>query len=330
MVARCPPDPRIVPPPEDRDALTSHHFTQPRFLYAETIVGPGATNILQTEIFKASRPTLIDCMWISEESYTVNGWPLPAPIGQGTHASLLPNAVINWWVSNRGRTAVRLRIPTTFDSYMDAERFSITLQAVGLPVALVAGNFLYRFREPWRYPAGSSFHVETQYVTGAAVAPPPVAAAPASALTFHGVGAETRQRRVFEMQFPAVAANASGVAVGTVAQPEFMMNGVEEYYDLTEMQLLTLGGNPADMRLYNMLRWRIVPAHGEPFADEPIPVLAYGIDQMPNGRAILYEPPGGSLLLDAGESINWEIQNTNALYTSRFQIVLASRVAPGG
>lgn len=312
----------------DRGKFTSKDFTQPKFILGEVESQFGTISYINTELFKVSRPTLVDYIWIGEESYTVNGWPLPAGVAVQTHTSFLTNLRVNWWVSDRGRTDLRLRIPTIYDNYVDAERFVCTLPAAP-GNAQVFGTLLYRFRQPWRYLPGSSFTVDFAYVTGDAVNN--AGDTSITDVVFYGVGVRTRHRRIFEMQMPVVTMvgmpATTNVVTGSFTQPEFVSNVADEPYDLTEMQIRIFGAWH-DLRQLNMLRYRIVPGQGEPFSDDPIPILAYGVDQTPANRAVLYEPTGGPLLLEEGTSIGWEVQNIHWGLDTRFQAVLVGRVAP--
>lgn len=305
-------------------------FNQPRIHFNEVTVNATANQYINAEIYKVSRPTLIDYICITEESATVNGVP-PGPL-IGTNNSQLNNMTVNWWVSDRGRTALRPRIPLFYDNYIDAFRTPIVLTAA--PSAIIQGPLLWRFREPWRYQPGNSFTLDWSYVfgqlgpAGAPAIPFPID------IIFYGVGVRTRHRRIFEMTL-TVPAPAVGPVTGSFTQAEFISNLTDEPYDLYEMQIRVngvdaVGNGWNDMRQLNMLRFRINPSQSEPFSDDMVPIIMYGVDQGPVGRSIWYEPTGGPLLLEAGTSIGWEIFNTNAagLFNINFQAGLIGRTAP--
>lgn len=306
-------------------------FNQPRIHYVDLEVLANTVGYVNQELLKVSRPTLVDYIWIGEESATVNG-PVPAGLlAIGQHTSQLANFTLNWWVSDRGRTALRQRLPVFYDNYIDATRTANIIPAVLPANATTQGVLLWRFRQPWRLIQGNSFTVDFAYTTGdlgVVPAVPAFAAAPNGLdLVFYGVGVRTRHRRIFEMTVPWPGA---APLTGSFTQAEFISNMSDEPYDLHEMQIRTLGAGWTDLRQFNMLRWRIHPSQSEPFSDDLVPILAYGVDQGPVGRCLYYEPTGGPLLLEPGQSIGWEVQNNNAAGGADilFQAALIGRTAP--
>jgi hypothetical protein len=305
------------------EGFSSKDFTQPRFHYGEVVFGNGATAYINNEIFKMSRPTLVDYIWIGEESFTSNGWVLPPAIGVGQHTSSLDNVDVNWWVTDRARVDLRQRPISMFDNNVDGMRAQIRYP-IALPgAAALMGSIIYRFRQPWRYNPGNSMLIDWSYVTGNATVNAPTISQ--IIVLFYGVGVKTRHRRVFEALMPLVP--SAGPFVGSFTQPEFISNLSGEPYDLDEMQIVLGGAGIVDLRVLNMLRYRIVPSQGEPFSDDAIPLLAYGIDMFPQGRSSVYAPTGGPMLLLPGQSIGWEASNLSGNST-RLQIVLVGRTAP--
>jgi len=307
------------------DTYSSRDFTTPRFHLGEVVVNAGTTQYVNQDLFKVSRPTLIDYIHLSEESFTVNGWPLAAPIGAGQHTSLLQNVFINWWVTDRARTGLRMRPITLFDQNVDGQRAQVRFPAALPGNAVFYGTLLYRFRQPWRYNPGNTFIIDWSYQTGAATVNAPVINA--TNVVFYGTAVRSRHRRIFEVQVPAIA--AAGPFLGSITESQFVGNIADEPYDIDELQIMLMM-QFIDMRTLNMLRYRIIPSQGEPFSDDPIPVLAYGIDLFPQGRSAIYAPSGGPMLLLAGQSIGFEVQNTFAAggTNTRFQAVLVGRTAP--
>jgi hypothetical protein len=232
---------------------------------------------------------------------------------------------VNWWVSDRGRVDLRLRPATMFDNHVDGMRAQIRLP-INWPLpgnAVLFGSIMYRFRQPWRYFPGNSFLIDWAYVTGLATVNAP--ALPVINIVFYGTGVKSRQRRIFEIQMPAIA--AAGPFSGSFTQPEFISNLADEPYDIDELHIVT-PGIWNDIRVFNMLRYRFSPSQGEPFSDDPIPILAYGIDMFPQGRAAIYAPTGGPLMLLPGQSIGWEVFNNATGVPDNFQAVLVGRTAP--
>lgn len=311
----------------------SSEFTQPRIHFAEVTVAAAGTQYINAEIYKVSRPTLIDYICITEETATVNGAVLPAAIAIGQHTSTLPNLTVNWWVSDRGRTGLRPRQPRHFDNYIDAFRTAV-LNPGGGAAATVQGVMLWRFREPWRFNPGNLFTIDWSYVVGNLAAAAPNVPFDLD-VVFYGVSTRTHHRRIFEMTVPAP--QGVGPYSGSVTQAEFISNLTDEPYDLHGMQIRVIGaagGVPVgwpDLRQLNMVRFRIHPSQSEPFSDDLVPLLGYGVDQSPAGRSVWYEPTGGPLLLEAGSSIGWEVFNLIAAATGtniNFQVALVGRTAP--
>jgi len=307
------------------ETYSSRDFTTPRFHLGEVVVNAGTTQYVNQDLFKVSRPTLVDYLYLTEESFTVNGWGLPAPIGAGQHTTLLQNIFINWWITDRARTDLRMRPITMYDNNVDGQRGQVRLPVVPPGACGYLGTLLYRFRQPWRYNPGNTFIIDWSYQTGAAtVNAPPINA---TNVVFYGTAVRSRHRRIFELQVPAIA--AAGPFLGSITESQFVGNIADEPYDIDELQIMQAGGF-IDIRVLNMLRYRIIPSQGEPFSDDPIPVLAYGIDMFPQGRGAIYAPSGGPMLLLAGQSIGFEVQNTLAAggTNTRFQAVLVGRTAP--
>lgn len=312
-------------------ALKTENFVSPKLAFAE-VTCPAATNgiYINQEIYKVSRATLIDYIVITEESLSVNGAGGPGGnYAITTNAMMLNDLRVNWWVTDRARAALRTRTPFVYNNYCDGDRSYTGLATFGgglLPEAF--GNFVWKFRRPWTYRPGNSFVVEWSYPMGQAVNPgagyPNIAAGASPQVIFHGVGQNTRHRRIFEMQLPAFNAGTTG----SFAQPEFVAQLSDEAYDIDGITIVAGDSTWPDYRLYNMIRLRINPSQMEPISDDPVPIIMYGIDQGPPRRAVIYQPTGGPLLLQPGQSIGWEIDNLNAAINTNLQIGLVGRTMP--
>lgn len=302
-------------------------FTKPYVMFAEIEVPMGTIQYTPGEFLKAPRPFLIDYIWIGEECLTVNGAAPPAAIALGTHSSQLGNLTLTWWIGGHGRTTLRRKPPACFDNYMDAERLATAIPGGGL-AAVTQGLLFWRFDPPWKYTNGQTFLIDYLYEVGdlGAVGAPIFNAVD---LIFHGVGLTTRHRRVFEVQFPQINP-ALNPLMGSVSQLEFAVNEAAEDFAIHGMEILTAAAWP-DLRQLNMMRWRIQPSQDEPFSEEPVPILAYGVEQSPVNRGVWYKPTGGPLLLHENETAGWEIQNTTQAIGGvdiRVQVALIGRMAP--
>jgi hypothetical protein len=378
-------DSYVAPP-----VVKTEYFTQPRIHYAEIVVagtpvdvtaGPpgvwvpgngGPISYVNQEVYKVSRPTLIDYIWMSEETLTVNGArpsaiPAPAPgpsmtlIDPGASGSFLNGLRVNWWVTDRPRAALRLRSPFEYNNYADRDATATVVAAFGS----VDPSLTWKFRRPWVYKPGNSVVADWSYVTGEWTFPgggqPPNF--PPLRLILYGVGLRTRHRRIFEFEIPAMAPPVMPAPVpaipqiwelssnGSFATHEFISQQSDEPYEIDGLtfQYVTrdpitgevTAAPPSDARMLNMLRVRVAPSQSEPISDDPVPVLAYGVDMGPPGRSAWYQPTGGPILLQPGQSIGWEVQsflpphgqlplpiNLYQQTNSRFQVALIGRTAP--
>lgn len=292
----------------------------------------------------------------------------------GAGGSFLNGLRVNWWVTDRPRAALRLRSPYTYNNYADR----IPFDSQWVQAGWYDHRFEWKFRKPWLYTPGNSIVVEWTYVTGAwnipagpgtPQMPPPF---PPIRFSLHGVGLRTRHRRLFEFEIPAMKPPTMVFPVppvpqvwdlatsGSFAEHEFVSQLNDETYEINSVVFRmtqrdsstneALTTPPYDARMFNMIRFKIHPSQSEPFSDDPVPLILYGIDAGPPGRVAWYQPTGGPILLQPGQSIGWEIQSflpphtelpVPAIWppepgpndppvqtTSRFQVALFGRVAP--
>jgi hypothetical protein len=346
------PDSYVAPP-----AVKTEYFTQPRIHYAETFVfgtpvgpapgfvwipgAPGPLAYVNQEIYKVSRPTLIDYIAITEETLSCNtNCPMPLagpPVAMtgvlpGTNGSFLNGLRVNWWVTDRPRAALRLRSPYEYDNY--ADRIGVDAAVAGL--GWIDPSFTWKFRRPWTYKPGNSVVVAWTYTTGEWSAPvlpapdgPMPPAFPPLRLILSGEGVRTRHRRIFEFEMPASAAPAAPIGLGpqiwdtasngTFSDHEFIAQLNDEPYEIDTLAFQYVNRNPItaealvfpplDVRMLNMMRLQIRPSQSEPFSDDPVPLLLYGVDIGLPGRIAWYQPTGGPILLQPGQAIGWEIQS---------------------
>lgn len=314
-------------------------FTRPKVYYNEVTLAPGATLQIDQSQWTLSKRMLVDYIWIGDETLTVNG-PAPAgPVALGSQAVLVGALNLWWWISTRRESALRLRNAVDYLTLAEMKRWAVAPAGGIIAPAPVTfdGNIVWRFLQPWRYLPGCGLVVDWEYTLGQYVAAPPPAVpvnVPMVDVILYGVGAYTKHRRIFEMQMPAINSTLVNQLRGSFTASEFVMNQTNEPYDIDTMMLRTQDSgavNPTwqDARQLHMLRYTIRPTIGEPFSEVPIPICAFGIDVAPL-RTVVYQPTGGPLLLEAGSTLGFEIQNTDPAITVRAQVAMVGRVVPTG
>ena len=306
-------------------------FTTPRILYTEMdLTAPGtvgATGITANNDLRTSRDYLIDYIWIGDDgNYRLGG----AANESGTQY-----LNVSWQISDRAPIVPQALIPLPIlQNWWDCDRsHDPTVAAAGYP----ACNWFWRHTLRWVYNPGQTYRVDwqknpTQAGAGIAV---PLTVSPA--LT--GVSLRTGHRRVFTATAtiaagPAVALNGPP-QVGSINNPNTMGNIADEPY-LIEGLGWNFGPDwwgTGDTRFLNWLYMKVVPSQGEPWSDVPVPLALYGIHQGIAHRGAFYKPPGGPILLKAGQSMIVTVQNTipavGIAQTVRAQIGLVGRTAPG-
>lgn len=347
-------DSYVAPP-----AVKTEYFTQPRIHYAEAFVlgtpvipgtpptfiagAPGPTTYINQEIYKVSRPTLIDYIGITEETLSCNGF-CPMAFGTppqtymtgifpGAGGSFLNGIRVNWWVTDRPRAALRLRSPYEYDNYADRIGIDSTVSSAGW----IDPAFVWKFRRPWTYRPGNSITIDWQYVTGewsAVVVGGPTQINmppnfPPLRLILSGVGVRTRHRRIFEFETPELPPPPPPTGVppqawdnasqGSFSEHEFIAQHTDEPYEIDTLTFQYVVRNPItaealeplpnDARMLNMLRVKVRPSQSEPFSDDAVPLILYGVDIGTPGRVAWYQPTGGPILLQPGQAIGWEIQS---------------------
>ena len=190
--------------------------------------------------------------------------------------------------------------------------------------------------------------IDWSYITGLAADVPAGADVNAPAtipvdVVMYGLGAKSRQRRIFEMRVlainPAVVGpNPNGTAPGTAVAAsfgdyEYAANVTNEDYEIHQISLHAPGDFQnnvlwTDVLQFNMLRFRFRPGIGDPFSEVPVPMKFYGPDDSTVSDPVWYQPSGGPILLEPGQAIGWQLQhaNTGAAYNIRSQVAFIGRV----
>jgi hypothetical protein len=307
-------------------------FTSPRILYTERdLTAPGtagATIITDTNDLKASRDFLIDYIWIGDDG----NYRLGGQVNESASQYLL----VNWQIADRAPLVPQALVPaSTLQNWWDCDRTQDpTLPAAGWP----ASTFTWRHTLRWVYNPSQSYRVDWQKNPGQGGVgiPVPLTIQPALA----GVSLRTGHRRLFTGAVTIAAGPVGGInaapQVGFLANPNTMGNISDEPY-LIEGLSWNFGPDwwgTGDTRYLNWLYAKISPTQGEPWSDVPIPLAAYGIHQGIARRNVHYKPSGGPILVKAGQSVVFQVQNTMpnvgpVAQTVRVQIALIGRTAAG-
>lgn len=311
-------------------------FTHPRILYTELAlsIAAGATPRLTTNFndLKCSRDLLVDYIYIGDDGTFSSS---PATPNQ----SNLQGLNINWQIADRAPYFPQGLVPVmTMHNWWDCDRTQSYGPAQNPDVTFLnpIGSLYWRHTLRWVYNPSQSFQVDWQKV-GNNAAPPGAMPAVNLNVYMYGVGLRTGNRRAFGAGGAVAAGPIGGPAVvqnGQIVNPPLMSNVADEPYAIEGIGLPLdatwwqgVGANQ-DLRFFNYLKLKVSPTQGEPWSDVPIPMACYGVHMGLPMRGAWYKPPGGPILMKAGQAMTFDCQNTLARNT-QVQIALIGRTAPG-
>lgn len=299
-------------------------FTRPRILYTECQLSPmgteGASATTSTNDLRTTQDFLIDFICISADGDYLHGGP--------KHFNSLGYLYLNWQIAGRAPFFPQRLVPA-FTMYNwwggDAGHCPVVTPDV-YPFAIYSWQHALR----WVYHPGQSFRVDWQK-RGSAGGGIPVDVVLGVGLD--GVSVRTGHRRIFWSD-ATIPAGPGGIGappqVGSIVQPNAMGNISDEPY-LIERFILTF---PYDNWAGNDVRWlswlyiKVVPSHGQPWSDVPVPLALYTLHQTTTRLKVPYKPPGGPILLKAGQAIVFQLENRSpGNHEALVQIGLFGRVA---
>jgi hypothetical protein len=300
-------------------------FVHPRILYTEQELGPAGTEssraTTDTNDLKTSRDFLIDFIWIGNDGGYKYGGDYSADYGASIEvnaqiadrAPFFPQGLIaafalqNWWDCDRTHNPV--------------------LPKFDYPQAV----FLWRHTLRWVYNPAQSFRLDWQKQ------PSQLGGIPVDlnlGVGLSGVSLRTGHRRLFGAG-ATIPAGPGGFGTppqtGSIIQPNTMGNIADEPYliESTSFAFDPRTWAAQDARFLNWLYVKVVPTQGMPWSDVPVPLALYGIHQGIARRSVFYKPPGGPILMKAGQSMVFQLENQVATRIVLVQIGLIGRVAPG-
>lgn len=306
--------------PNEREEFM--RFTHPRILYAEARVVAGAPGIyLDQNQLRTSRDMLIDYIWLSEESASLD-------TGE-KNLCLLHNLLVNWAISDRQAFYPHEGVPCgVLHNLWDAERTAIPFNMFGDPIVYPA-VFLWRHTVRWLLNPAQGIRVDWS-LTPAQIQ----VGAIETGFVMHAVGLKTGMRRLYGIRVPTPQGPPIGLPplAQTAASPTTAHNLGDEPY-LVESTGIYFGkqwaANPdADTRWLNLLKYKVVPTWADAWSEVPLPVLMYGLQMGMPARSVIHKPAGGPIYLKAGQAVNFWAANTGNVDTN-IQVALIGRVAYG-
>jgi hypothetical protein len=301
-------------------------FNHPRIFYAEKRVG-AAASATQTAYFeqndlKVSRDFLLDYIWIGENTF---------PYYANVDLSLIRSLMINWQIVDRAPIWPMEDFPvSTMQNHWEADR-SWNPCGVRDSQDPQYCTLLTRHGLRWTYNPTNDVRIDWEVAGGQVNR---------RALTVNpmmiGTSLKTGHRRVFGLSitYPATVA-PTDVFSGTTSTPNTMGNLGDDPYLMEEFGFTTgsdwqtiLPATFGDLRWLNLLKMKVAPSQGEGWSDVAIPLAVYALHQSVAGRWVTFRPPGGPMLMKAGQSFVARIRNTSAFPTNA-QIALIGRTAPG-
>lgn len=294
-------------------------FTHPRILYTERAIDNTAVVFVDQNALRTSRDMLIDYIWVSMEDYSVGGG------GIGPNNTQLQFLWLNWNISDRAQWFPEGVVPCQMlHNFWDCDMSVVPNLGAGLCVP----TYLWRHTLRWVYNPAQGMTINWAVPASNQQACPilPVK------VGLHGQSMRTGHRRLFEELVPFPASAGAAVA-GTASVPQTFFNLGDDPYAIESFtwapSLETFASG--DMRVLHHYRMKVQPTWGDAWSEVPVPLILYGIHQGSVNRYVTYKPPGGPLLLKAGQSINWTLDFTRgpAQSPQNVQIALIGRVAYG-
>lgn len=306
-------------------------FTHPRILYTERQLTPAGTAdaraTTDTNDLKASRDILFDYIWVGDDgNYKYSSILF--------NQSLLADLRVNWQIADRAPWFPQELVPAcALQNWWDCDRTQVpTVPSFLYPQAV----WFWRHTLRWVYNPAQQFRFDWQ-VRGSQGGGIPPGLRPNGidfGLGMHGVSLRTGHRRLFgvggnipsgpggPLAPPATGSFINPNAMGNISDEPYLIEGLGTVFDRQTWQ-------NGDTRWLNWIYIKGVPTQGEPWSDVPIPLACYGIHQGIAQRGAFYKPPGGPILVKAGQSMVFQLENVNANEAMLAQIALIGRTAPG-
>lgn len=298
-------------------------FNHPRIFFAERIVPREEVRFFEQNDLKTSRDFLIDYIWIGEDRYFGEGWDPP-----NNTPSIIRDININWQIVDRATVWPMDEFSVTnLQNYWDADRSWNPCA----PADTGFCSLLWRHALRWIYNPTQDVRIDWEapgVPNGAGMLRPQLTIRP----SMSGTSLKTGHRRVYGMDliFPAQI-NPQQRFSGTASAPNTMGNLGDDPYAMEDFGFSTTSEwDLGDLGWFNLLRMKVIPSQGEAWSDVPIPLAVYALHQSISARRwVVYKPPGGPLLLKAGQSFVARVRNTNGQLDTQVQIALIGRTAPG-
>lgn len=307
-------------------------FTHPQILFTERFLAAGSDPVATDyNDLKASRDFLIDWICIGDDGNYGTSFDI--------NASNLQHLEVNWQIADRAPVFPAGLVPAAaFQTWWDCDRTQLPTLSSGFYPNSV---FFWRHVLRWVFNPSQSFRIDyemptptnTQSFSDANVVKD-------IAVGIHAVGLRTGHRRVFGTggtlnvspqpgQPPVTGSLVAPNFTGNIADEPYLVEGIGWLFNDTWQQAAPAG--PGDTRWFSYLRLKFVPTQGQPWSDVPVPLWMYGVHQGPPQRSIWYKPPGGPILMKAGQSMIFQLRNEGTVPSQnmRAQIGLIGRVAPG-
>lgn len=306
-------------------------FRHPAIQFAERVIAANDDDYIDQEELKVSRDMIVDFLAVSEETITEDD-------EAGSHAnnSYIHYLGVNWQVTERPWWLPTNYAPMeVFSNWDGADRSGGGIFAGAAATLAANGRLQWDHWKEWLFQPHDTLRVRVSAPLVSYNIPESVTLA----FDFVGAGLKSGLRRSFQID----GINFANFGPGGVPHAQVYSNARncdnlgDEPFVMTKMGIVSpydaaRGDPPNDTRLLNHIRAKVTPSLGDSWSQVDVPLAFYGTHMSVPHRVAYHRPPGGPILLQAGQSVAfhiWNLTNGGIAQAINVQVALIGRVAPG-